>query len=141
MLAKRSAMRSPTPMGGRNSPMPTAAVSTMLKCTGWMPISLASGNTTGTRTTAAGSPSSTMPNMITMRLTATRKSHGVPCRGPSSSPRLRGREHPEEEPQHDDDGDHQRHERGLSGLHEPRPGRAHVLGPAQPVRLDEDHRH
>jgi hypothetical protein len=42
-----------------------------------MPICLEIGNTTGISTTAAGSPSSTIPNSMTSTETATRKSHGV----------------------------------------------------------------
>jgi hypothetical protein len=57
---------------------------------GWMPICLAMGNTTGISTTAAGSPSRTMPNAMTMTDTASRKSHGVACRSGSSSPSRAG---------------------------------------------------
>ena len=70
--------------------MPTAAVSTMLKWIGWMPICLAIGKTTGTSTTAAGRPSSTMPKRITIIDTASMNSHGVPCSGCSRLPSIAG---------------------------------------------------
>ena len=54
--------------------MPTAAVCTMLKWIGWMPIRSAIGNTTGISTTAAGRPSSTMPNIMVMNAVPNRNS-------------------------------------------------------------------
>src|SRR2546426_5459643 len=78
-------MSRPTPIGGRNRPMPTAAVSTVAKWTGWMPICLAIGNTTGMSTTAAGSPSSTMPKSMTRTDTARREQ---PRRGVERPQRL-----------------------------------------------------
>ena len=56
--------------------MPTAAVCTMLKWMGSMPISSAIGNTTGISTTAAGRPSSTMPNIMVISAVHSRNSHG-----------------------------------------------------------------
>src|SRR2546427_13276972 len=55
--AKRSAMSSPTPIGGRNRPMPTAAGSTGAKGDGGMAVWLGVGETEGVRPDAAGGTS------------------------------------------------------------------------------------
>ena len=65
--------------------MPTAAVCTMLKWIGSMPIVSAIGNTTGISTTAAGRPSSTMPNIIVISAAPSRNSQCADSSGPSTS--------------------------------------------------------
>ena len=66
--------------------MPTAAVCTMLKWMGSIPIFSAIGKTTGISTTAAGRPSSTMPNIMVISAVAHQEQPGLcPCSGPSTS--------------------------------------------------------
>ena len=65
--------------------MPTDAVVTMLKWIGSMPIFSAIGKTTGISTTAAGSPSSTVPNIMVISAVTIRNSQGIDLSGPSTS--------------------------------------------------------
>ena len=55
-----------------------------------MPIRVAIGNTTGISTTAAGSPSSTMPNTIVINATPSRNSQCGASSGFSNSPSSSG---------------------------------------------------
>ncbi len=70
--------------------MPTAAVCTMSKWIGLMPMRVAIGNTTGISTTAAGRPSSTMPNTIVISATPSRNIQCADSSGFSNSPSSTG---------------------------------------------------
>src|ERR1700692_521165 len=118
--------------------MPTAAVCTMLKWIGSIPIASEIGNTTGIRTTAAGSPSSRMPNRQVMTAVPIRERHGCGlCReeGVASDHGAgfgRG-DDAEDEAGEDHERHHHRHRRMQRGAAEARktgPGIDRPVGPA-----------
>ena len=98
MPAMPHAMKKPTPIGGRNRPMPVAATTTMEKWITSMPSCFTTGMKVGSRMTTAGKPSSTAPSRMKSSAVRTRKTivpAGTASIAPAASARhLRDRQHP-----------------------------------------------
>ena len=96
--------------------MPTDAVITMLKWMGSMPIFSAIGNTTGISTTAAGRPSSTMPNIMVIKAVHHQEQPGRGLERPQHvGQQRRHARHAHQVLEHRGDGEQEDHRGGQHG--------------------------
>ena len=82
MPAMPHVMNRPTPIGGRNSPIPVAATTTIEKCTRSMLSCFTTGRNVGSRMITAGNPSSIAPSRMKSSAVRIRNGSGRP-RSPS----------------------------------------------------------